>query len=133
MLALGLRTDEGVTQQVSTRRPRTTGRGAAADRLSLAALGVLLPPPEPGGRVRVAGGGERAAGAGLAAAERTVSAGAAVRARCGAVLRRCLHRALRCTPAGLPLLDSLLPALLCQLRRRWNAMEEEDGDGRGSR
>ncbi|XP_072208141.1 radical S-adenosyl methionine domain-containing protein 1, mitochondrial isoform X1 [Excalfactoria chinensis] len=39
-------------------------------------------------------------------------------------------RALRCTPAGLPVLDSLLPALLCQLRRRWDAAEEEDGGGR---
>lgn len=132
MLALGLRTDEGVTQQVSACRPRAPRRGAAADRRSLAALGALLPPPEPGGRVRGVGGGERAAGAGLAAAERAVSTGTAVRARCGAVLRRCLYRALRCTPAGLPLLDSLLPALLCQLRCRWNAVEE-DGGGRGSR
>ncbi|POI34749.1 hypothetical protein CIB84_001498, partial [Bambusicola thoracicus] len=136
VLALGLRTDEGVTQQVSSCRPWAPRGGAAADGRSLAALGTLLPPPEPGGRVRGAGGGERAAGAGLAAAERAVSAGAAlraaVRAQCGAALTF-PHRALRCTPAGLPLLDSLLPALLCQLRRRWNAVEEEDGVGRDPR
>lgn len=117
VLALGLRTDEGVTQQVSSRRPRAPRGGAAADRRSLAALGALLPPSEPGGRVRGAGGGERAAGAGLAAAERAVSAGAApraaLRARCGAALTfpaqsAALH-ARRAAPAGLAAARTAVP------------------------
>ncbi|XP_052544042.1 radical S-adenosyl methionine domain-containing protein 1, mitochondrial isoform X2 [Tympanuchus pallidicinctus] len=93
VLALGLRTDEGVTQQVSACRPRAPRRGAAADRRSLAALGALLPPPEPGGRVRGVGGGERTAGAGLAAAE---WAGAALHAR-------------RAAPAGLAAARAAVP------------------------
>lgn len=40
-------------------------------------------------------------------------------------------RSLRCSPAGLPVLDSLLPALLRQLRHRWEQMEQ-DGGGRSA-
>ncbi|XP_031454528.1 radical S-adenosyl methionine domain-containing protein 1, mitochondrial isoform X1 [Phasianus colchicus] len=91
VLALGLRTDEGVTQQrwgfFSPRLSLEDAFGAPGEARELQERGWL----------------------------------------------RLNGRALRCTPAGLPLLDSLLPALLCQLRRRWNAVEEEDGGGRASR
>uniref|UniRef100_A0A8V1AN44 Radical S-adenosyl methionine domain-containing protein n=1 Tax=Gallus gallus TaxID=9031 RepID=A0A8V1AN44_CHICK len=91
VLALGLRTDEGVTQQrwglFSPRLSLEAAFGAPGEARELQERGWL----------------------------------------------RLNGRALRCTPAGLPLLDSLLPALLCQLRRRWNAVQEEDGGGRDSR
>ncbi|XP_042688740.1 radical S-adenosyl methionine domain-containing protein 1, mitochondrial [Centrocercus urophasianus] len=90
VLALGLRTDEGVTQQrwglFSPSLSLEAAFGASGEARELQEQGWL----------------------------------------------RLNGRALRCTPAGLPLLDSLLPVLLYQLRRRWNAVEEEDGGGRGS-
>ncbi|XP_071672719.1 radical S-adenosyl methionine domain-containing protein 1, mitochondrial isoform X3 [Patagioenas fasciata] len=75
LLALGLRTDEGITHE--TFKPAWTpscGTSAGCSCsmgglhwMSFPALGALLPPAQPAGRVRGAGGGAGSPAAGLAA------------------------------------------------------------------